>query len=108
MVSFINERVRGYLTSEYSAAGDYKAFALSIGGFTGAALDQPNVEAARNMALEQRQKRADAAQSPRRCELYAVDSAGALLADPAMIARFRRFIPTCQSFHNHHCASHPQ
>lgn len=71
-VPFINERVRNYLAGDYSSAGDYKAFALNIGGFTGSALNQPNEEAARNMALEQCQKRADAAQSPRRCELYAV------------------------------------
>ncbi|OPY94675.1 addiction module protein [Bradyrhizobium sacchari] len=71
-VPFINERVRNYLASEYSAAGDYKAFALNIGGFTGSALNQPNEEAARNAAVEQCQKRADAAQSPRRCEIYAV------------------------------------
>lgn len=71
-VPFINERVRNYLAGDYSAAGDYKAFALNISGFTGSALNQPNEEAARNMALEQCQKRADAAQSPRRCELYAV------------------------------------
>lgn len=72
MVPFINERVRDYLSSEYSAAGDYKAVALNIGGFTGTAFNQPNEEAARSMALEQCQKRADAAQSPRRCEVYAV------------------------------------
>jgi len=71
-VPFINERIRSYLAGDYSASGDYKAFALNIGGFTGSALNQPNEEAARNMALEQCQKRADAAQSPRRCELYAV------------------------------------
>lgn len=71
-VPFINERVRTYLAGDYSAAGDYKAFALNVAGFTGAALDQLNEEAARNAALEQCQKRADAAQSPRRCELYAV------------------------------------
>jgi adenylate cyclase len=71
-VPFVGERVRFYLTGEYSAAGDYKAFALNVGGFTGSALNQPNEEAARNAALEQCQKRADAAQSPRRCELYAV------------------------------------
>lgn len=71
-VPFINERVRNYLAGDYAAAGDYKAFALNIGGFTGSALNQPNEEAARNMALEQCQKRADAAQSPRRCELYAL------------------------------------
>lgn len=71
-VPFINERIRNYLAGDYSASGDYKAFALNIGGFTGAALNQPTEEAARSMALDQCQKRADAAQSPRRCELYAV------------------------------------
>ncbi len=75
MVPFVSERVRGYLSSEYSAAGDYKAFALNIGGFTGSALNQPNEDAARNAALDQCQKRSDAAQSPRRCELYAVGNA---------------------------------
>lgn len=71
-VPFINERVRNYLAGDYSAAGDHKAFALNVGGFTGSALNQGSEEAARNAALEQCQKRADAAQSPRRCELYAV------------------------------------
>ncbi|MBR0844903.1 adenylate/guanylate cyclase domain-containing protein [Bradyrhizobium liaoningense] len=71
-VPFINERVRNFLAGDYSAAADYKAFALNVGGFTGAALNQPSEEAARNMAIEQCQKRADAAQSPRRCELYAL------------------------------------
>ncbi|QOZ65383.1 adenylate/guanylate cyclase domain-containing protein [Bradyrhizobium arachidis] len=71
-VPFINERVRNYLAGDYSAAGDYKAFALNIGGFTGSVLNQPSEEAARNGAIEQCQKRADAAQSPRRCEIYAV------------------------------------
>lgn len=71
-VPFINERVRNFLTGDYSAAGDYKAFALNVGGFTGSALNQPSEEAARSTALEQCQKRADAAQSPRRCEVYAV------------------------------------
>ncbi|UVO29578.1 adenylate/guanylate cyclase domain-containing protein [Bradyrhizobium arachidis] len=71
-VPFINERVRSYLAGDYSAAGDYKAFALNVGGFTGSVLNQPNEEAARTGAVEQCQKRADAAQSPRRCELYAV------------------------------------
>lgn len=71
-VPFIGERQRAYLSNEYAAGGDYKAFALNIGGFNGSALNQPNEEAARNAALDQCQKRADAAQSPRRCELYAV------------------------------------
>lgn len=34
-VPFINERVRNYLAGDYSAAGDHKAFALNIAGFTG-------------------------------------------------------------------------
>ncbi len=71
-VPFIGERQRAYLGNEYAAAGNYKAFALNIGGFTGSALNQPNEDTARNAALDQCQKRADAAQSPRRCELYAV------------------------------------
>ncbi|MGY8710741.1 adenylate/guanylate cyclase domain-containing protein [Bradyrhizobium sp. 18BD] len=71
-VPFINERTRNYLAGDYSASGDYKAFALNVGGFTGSALSQSSEEAAKNAALDQCQKRADAAQSPRRCELYAV------------------------------------
>ncbi|MFK4490422.1 adenylate/guanylate cyclase domain-containing protein [Bradyrhizobium sp. USDA 336] len=73
-VPFINERARNYVAGDYSAAAGYKAFALNVGGFIGSALNQPTEEAARNTALEQCQKRADAAQSPRRCELYAVGS----------------------------------
>ncbi|MBR0851138.1 adenylate/guanylate cyclase domain-containing protein [Bradyrhizobium diazoefficiens] len=71
-VPFVNERVRTLLANDYATSGDYKAFALNVGGFSGSALNQASEEAARNMALEQCQKRADAAQSPRRCELYAV------------------------------------
>ena len=71
-VPFLGERQRAFLSNEYATAGDYKAFALNIGGFNGSALNQPSEEAARNTALDQCQKRADAAQSPRRCELYAV------------------------------------
>ncbi|QAU44320.1 adenylate/guanylate cyclase domain-containing protein [Bradyrhizobium guangzhouense] len=71
-VPFIGERQRAFLGNEYAAAGDYKAYALNIGGFFGTALNQPTEEAARNGAVDQCQRRADAAQSPRRCELYAV------------------------------------
>ncbi|MGV7215623.1 adenylate/guanylate cyclase domain-containing protein [Bradyrhizobium sp. UFLA05-112] len=72
IVPFVSDRVRGYLGNEYGPAPDYKAFALNIAGFTGAALNQPSEDAARNAAIEQCQKRADTAQSPRRCEIYAV------------------------------------
>jgi len=71
-VPFIGERQRSFLSNEYSTAGDYKAYALNIGGFYGSALNQSTEEVARNAAVDQCQKRADAAQSPRRCEIYAV------------------------------------
>jgi hypothetical protein len=60
------------LASEYLPAADYKAFALNLNGFNGQAVGQVSEDAAKNAALEQCQKRADAAQSPRKCELYAV------------------------------------
>jgi class 3 adenylate cyclase len=71
-VPFVSDRIRGYLANEYAPTADYKAFALNIAGITGVALNQPNEEAARNLAVEQCQKRADTAQNPRRCEIYAV------------------------------------
>ncbi|MDA9440843.1 addiction module protein [Bradyrhizobium sp. CCBAU 51745] len=71
-VPFIGERQRSFLSNEYAAAADFKAYALNIGGFFGSALNRPTEEEARNAALDQCQKRADAAQSQRRCELYAV------------------------------------
>lgn len=71
-VPFISDRARTALANEYVSAGDYKAFSLSLGGFSGFAVGQPSEEAARSAAIELCQKRADAAQSPRKCELYAV------------------------------------
>ena len=53
-------------------AADFKAFSLNIGGFNAFVTAQPSEEAAKAAAVEQCQKRADAAQSPRKCELYAV------------------------------------
>ena len=55
-----------------SPAADYKAFALNVGGFTGFVTGPAERGSRENAALEQCQKRADAAQSPRKCELYAV------------------------------------
>jgi hypothetical protein len=71
-VPFIAERARHELASEYASAGGYKAFALNINGVNGFVTGQPNEEAARTAAMEQCQRRAEAIQSPRRCELYAV------------------------------------
>src|SRR4029453_297457 len=53
-------------------AADFKAFALNVGGFNAYVIGQPSEDAARTAAVEQCQKRADTAQSPRKCELYAV------------------------------------
>jgi class 3 adenylate cyclase len=71
-VPFVGERARHYLANDYVPAPDYKAFALNINGVSGSAIDQQSEEAAKTAALEQCAKRADAAQSPRKCELYAV------------------------------------
>jgi adenylate cyclase len=69
---FIGDRIRSALTSEYLPASDHKAFALNINGINAFVTAQPSEDAARSAALEQCQKRADAVQSPRKCELYAV------------------------------------
>ena len=65
-------RSRASLASDYAPAGDFKAFSLNIAGFNAFVVGQPSEEAAKSAAVEQCQKRADAAQSPRKCELYAV------------------------------------
>jgi hypothetical protein len=71
-VPFISDRTRGTLASDYAPVGDFKAFSLNVGGFTGFVTGQSSEQAAKIGALEQCQKRADAAGSPRKCELYAV------------------------------------
>jgi hypothetical protein len=71
-VPFISDRARTVLANEYTPAGDFKAFSLNLGGFSAFVTGQPGEEAAKSAAVEQCQKRADAAQSPRKCELYAV------------------------------------
>jgi adenylate cyclase len=71
-VPFIADKVRATLASDYAPAADFKAFSLNIGGFNAFVTAQPSEEAAKAAAVEQCQKRADAAQSPRKCELYAV------------------------------------
>jgi class 3 adenylate cyclase len=71
-IPFISDKARATLASDYIPAGDFKAFALNVGGFSASVTAQPSEEAAKSAALEQCQKRADTAQSPRKCELYAV------------------------------------
>lgn len=71
-VPFISDRARTTLANEYVSATDFKAFSLNLGGFSDFVTAQPSEEAAKSAAVEKCQKRADAAQSPRKCELYAV------------------------------------
>jgi len=71
-IPFISDKVRASLASDYAPAADFKAFSLNIGGFNAFVTAQPSEEAAKSAAVEQCQKHADAAQSPRKCELYAV------------------------------------
>ncbi|SDI68005.1 MULTISPECIES: adenylate/guanylate cyclase domain-containing protein [Bradyrhizobium] len=70
-VPFVSDKTRTSLAGEYAGARDFKAFSLNTGGFSAWVTAQPSEEAARTAAVEQCQKRADAAQSPRKCELYA-------------------------------------
>jgi class 3 adenylate cyclase len=71
-IPFISDKTRTTLASDYAPAADFKAFSLNIGGFNAFVTAQPSEEAAKSAAVEQCQKRADTAQSPRKCELYAV------------------------------------
>jgi class 3 adenylate cyclase len=71
-VPFITDRTRLNLANDYVPASDYKALALNLNGVNGMSVAQPSEEAARTAALEQCSKRADAIQSPRKCEVYAV------------------------------------
>ena len=71
-IPFIGDKTRTVLASEYAPAGGFKAFALSIAGVNAFVTAQPSEEAAQLAAVEQCQKRADAAQSPRKCEIFAL------------------------------------
>ncbi|QDW36071.1 adenylate/guanylate cyclase domain-containing protein [Bradyrhizobium sp. KBS0727] len=71
-VPFVSDKARTSLAGEYAGAANFKAFSLNIGGISAWVTAQPSEEAARTAAVEQCQKRADTAQSPRKCELYAV------------------------------------
>ena len=71
-IPFISDRARATLSAEYVPAPQFKALSLNVGGFSAFVTGQPSEETAKTAAVEQCQKRADSAQSPRKCELYAV------------------------------------
>ena len=70
-IPFVSERSRAAVRSEYIAAADHKALAISGGpiGFTSGQVDDETAKAA---ALDICQKRADALPQQRKCELYAL------------------------------------
>ena len=71
-VPFVGDRVRVILANDYVNAADYKAFALNINGINSFVSGQASEEIARSAALDDCQKRAEAARFPRRCEVFAV------------------------------------
>ncbi len=71
-VPFVTNRARIALAKEYAAADNFKALALVTTGTNGYVSAQQSEEAAKSRALEECQKKADTAQPPRKCELYAV------------------------------------
>ena len=71
-VPFVSDRARLALANEYAPAADHKAFALNNAGINAFVTSQQNEETAKAAALAQCQKQADAVQSPRKCEIYAV------------------------------------
>ena len=71
-VPFVADKAHQRFASDYVPAAGEKALALAISGVNAFAVNQPNEDAARNAALEQCQKNADAIQPPRKCEVYAV------------------------------------
>src|SRR5439155_952046 len=75
-IPFISDKVRASLASDYPPAADFKAFSLNIGGFNAFVTAQPSEEAGKSAAVEQFQKGADAAASPRKCGVYAVGGTG--------------------------------
>jgi hypothetical protein len=69
---FVSTRTRTTLANEYVPAADAKALATTINGINAFVVGQASEDAAKAAALEQCQKRADAANAPRKCEIYAV------------------------------------
>jgi class 3 adenylate cyclase len=71
-IPFVLDKTRTTWATEYATGSDHKAFALNINGTFAAVTGQPSDEIAKSMAIAECQKKADAIQSPRKCEIYAV------------------------------------
>jgi adenylate cyclase len=71
-VPFVSTQTRTALANEYAPAGQNKAVAINITGYTAYVVGQPDQTAAKTAAVEQCQQRADAGRSIRKCEIYAI------------------------------------
>jgi adenylate cyclase len=71
-VPFVVDKARTTWATEYAAGADHKAFALNVNGIFAAVTGQPSDEIAKSLAIEECQKKADAVQLPRKCEIYAL------------------------------------
>jgi class 3 adenylate cyclase len=71
-IPFVLDKTRTTWAAEYAAGADHKAFALNVNGTIAAVTGQPSDEIAKNLTIEECQKKADTVQSPRKCEIYAV------------------------------------
>jgi class 3 adenylate cyclase len=69
---FVTDKTRTTWAAEYAEGSDHKALALNINGIIAAVTGQSSDETAKSMAMEECQTKADAVQSPRKCEIYAV------------------------------------
>jgi class 3 adenylate cyclase len=72
MVPLVTDRTRLTLARNYVPAPDHKALAIAIGSANAFVSNMESDDAAKTAALAECQKRADAAQPPRKCEIYAV------------------------------------
>ena len=74
-IPFILDRERATIRSEYLAAPDHKALAITTGAPIGFTSGQADDDTAKSAALDICQKRADALPQQRKCEIYAVGNA---------------------------------
>ena len=71
-IPFIADRARATIRNEYLPAADHKALAIAPGSAFGFTVGQADDDTAKSAALDICQRRADAGQRQRKCEIYGV------------------------------------
>ena len=71
-IPFIADRARATIRNEYLPAADHKALAIAPGSAFGFTAGQADDDTAKSAALDICQRRADAGQRQRKCEIYGV------------------------------------